>query len=224
MLLSGLTFSSGMSWSQAGSVFASWNANQEVDLSGYRVYSGRASRVYQQFLSVSKKQNSAKLVGLSSGLWFFVVTALDTAGNESGFSEETSLTVSGAQELTKPRPASELKVNGKTGSVVLAKGDTLSIEFKTSRILTDGTLVSKDSLSFRAWLLVPNQGWKSITPQALPIYGFDRVSAEFSFPTETAMNLTVTVFYKGRESEDSLPVVVTFQDAVNITVKVKITF
>jgi hypothetical protein len=207
--------------SATSQVKASWYANKEVDLAGYKIYSGRFSQIYTNNTKVSKQDTSYMFAGLSQGTWFFAVTAFDTAENESDFSPEVSITVN--QDIPKPRPPYELRVNGKTGSVIIPKGDSLIIEFKTSRLLSDGiTLVDKDSLAFRAWFLVPDQGWKSITDKPLPVYGLDRVISTFAFPTETPMNLIITTFYRRTESEDSLPVVVTFQDPVNITVKVRI--
>lgn len=72
--------------------FLTWNPNQEPDLAGYRVYYGPDSTKFQ----------FSKDVGFELGCevdlrplfvapytrFYFAVTAYDTAGNESGYSEK----------------------------------------------------------------------------------------------------------------------------------------
>lgn len=69
-----------------------WDTVPVSDLGGYRVYYGTApGRYVQSFgrgLSVGKRTTHA-VTGLSSGTrYYFVLTAYDTAGQESGFSNE----------------------------------------------------------------------------------------------------------------------------------------
>lgn len=68
----------------------SWNANNEPDLAGYRLRYGTVSGTYGSPLNVGKV-TSYDLAGLSAGTtYYFVVTAYDASGNESGFSTEAS--------------------------------------------------------------------------------------------------------------------------------------
>ncbi len=69
-----------------------WDTVAVSDLGGYRVYYGTApGRYIQSFgrgLNVGKRTTHA-VTGLSSGTrYYFVLTAYDTAGQESGFSNE----------------------------------------------------------------------------------------------------------------------------------------
>ena len=74
-------------WS--ASVNLKWKANNERDLSHYHVYYGKSSRSYGNPIPVGK-QTSHKIDGLDKGKnYYFAVTAVDTAGNESGYSSET---------------------------------------------------------------------------------------------------------------------------------------
>lgn len=67
-----------------------WDANQEPDLAGYRVYYGTSPRDYINFVDVGNV-TLYRLDNLMEGVAYFIaVTAYDTAGNESDFSEEVS--------------------------------------------------------------------------------------------------------------------------------------
>jgi predicted phage tail protein len=71
----------------------SWNApTTGTNLSGYRVYYGTSPGTYQQSsgqgISVGNI-TSYTVIGLSHGTrYYFAVTAFDTSGNESTFSNE----------------------------------------------------------------------------------------------------------------------------------------
>lgn len=72
------------------SVTLTWNANSESDLQGYRVYYGTSSRNYTTNTDVGNV-TSYTVSGLATGAtYYFAITALDTSGNESGFSGEVS--------------------------------------------------------------------------------------------------------------------------------------
>lgn len=72
----------------------SWNANTESDLSGYRVYVGRATGDYDPLgtgLSQDVGNVTSHLFTITdSGAYFFAVTAYDTSNNESLPSTEVS--------------------------------------------------------------------------------------------------------------------------------------
>lgn len=66
-----------------------WAANTEQDLHHYNLYYGTQSGVYT---SVRQETNTSTLVqNLQDGIpYYFALTAVDTAGNESGFSAEVT--------------------------------------------------------------------------------------------------------------------------------------
>ncbi len=84
----------------SGTANLSWNANTEPDLSSYKVYMGTASGNYGTPVSVGNT-TSHTLTGLSDGTYFFAITAIDTSGNESGFSNEVSKAIS-TSDTTAP--------------------------------------------------------------------------------------------------------------------------
>lgn len=79
----------------AGTATLTWSANAETDLVGYKVYRGTASGTYgAPVATLSKTATSYAFSGLQTGTtYFFVVTAYDSAGNESPFSNEVSKSI-----------------------------------------------------------------------------------------------------------------------------------
>ncbi len=78
----------------SGTVTLTWDApttNEDGtplnDLGGYKVYYGRSSGSYTNSIDAGL-DNSIAIGALSQGTWFFAVTAYDTSGNESGYSNE----------------------------------------------------------------------------------------------------------------------------------------
>ena len=68
----------------------SWTANQESDLAGYRVY--RSATAGGAYIQVGTSNgNSFTDSSITSGEYYYVVTALDSASNESGYSNEATI-------------------------------------------------------------------------------------------------------------------------------------
>lgn len=77
----------------ADALLVSWEANAEPDLAGYKVYYGLESRNYETYIDVGNV-TSYLLDGLDYGHTYYVaVTAYDTLGNDSGYSEEVWATI-----------------------------------------------------------------------------------------------------------------------------------
>ncbi len=89
---------------QAQQVSLAWDANTETDLQGYKVYGGTASRTYTCSTQVGNT-TTCTISGLEAGrTYYFAVTAVDCAGNESGYSNEVSYTVPAPAPPTEPEP------------------------------------------------------------------------------------------------------------------------
>jgi fibronectin type 3 domain-containing protein len=70
-----------------------WDPNTESDLAGYRIHYGTASGSYTVHTDVHNV-TTYSLTDLKEGqLYYFAVTAYDTAGNESGYSNEVSYSI-----------------------------------------------------------------------------------------------------------------------------------
>ncbi len=72
----------------SASLTLAWDANQEPDVAGYKVYYGMESREYIYAVDIGN-QTSCTISGLipHEG-YYFSVTAYDIESNESSFSEE----------------------------------------------------------------------------------------------------------------------------------------
>jgi len=94
-----LVFGAGIGTAAAGSVVLAWDANTEPDLSGYKLYYGTASRTYGTPITVGNLLTYTA-TGLTDGLpYYFAVTAYDTVGNESGYSNEVVFPVPSLVEI-----------------------------------------------------------------------------------------------------------------------------
>lgn len=85
-----------------------WDANTEPDLAGYKVYWGKSSGHYDNtpVPTVAPSANPTFTTpALSNGTWYFAVTAYNTAGLESGYSNEVSKAIS-----TPPAPPKSLRI------------------------------------------------------------------------------------------------------------------
>ena len=73
---------------------ATWNANTETDLAGYKMYLGVQPSNYSIVKDVGKTLTPASplvaisTLGLADGQWYLAVTAYDVVGNEGGKSLE----------------------------------------------------------------------------------------------------------------------------------------
>lgn len=87
-----LLFLGGAAWSShAAVVVLEWDANLETNLAGYRVYRGGTPRSYQSVTDVGNVTACTNDYAL--GQHFLAVTAYNTDGLESGFSEELALLI-----------------------------------------------------------------------------------------------------------------------------------
>jgi hypothetical protein len=78
---------------QSTEVTLGWDANTETDLAGYRLYSSAVSGTYSgtpiATIQAGTEEHTVTLE--PGGDVYFVATAFDTSGNESGYSNEVQL-------------------------------------------------------------------------------------------------------------------------------------
>ncbi len=79
----------------SSSATLTWSANRENDLAGYKVYRATASGTYgAPIATLAGNVTTYQATSLEFGkTYFFVVTAYDIAGNESGYSNEVSKSI-----------------------------------------------------------------------------------------------------------------------------------
>ena len=64
-----------------------------MDLAGYRIYYGTASRDYTEVVAIDSGAATSHSLVLPSGSYYFAMTAIDGEGNESAYSNEVVKTV-----------------------------------------------------------------------------------------------------------------------------------
>ena len=97
----------------AASVTLNWQPNPEADIKGYHIYYGTASRKYSQPIPVGKVTKYT-VTGLKTGTtYYFAITAVDTSGNESGYSTEIRNTI----PATRSIPSISLPNSGSYGNI-----------------------------------------------------------------------------------------------------------
>lgn len=79
--------------SRAQGIYVSWNANEDPDLAGYKVYYGQLSRIYTHCAVFGDITETVISTFPGGGRCFFSVTAYDESGNESLFSEEAVIDI-----------------------------------------------------------------------------------------------------------------------------------
>jgi endoglucanase len=102
MVLSGFTMKA---------ITLKWNANTEANLAGYTVYSGTNSHSYNKSNFVGNVTTNTPTGLIAGTTYFFAITAKNTAGQESDFSNEA--VVSMPAVLGQPVQASTQLAAGK---------------------------------------------------------------------------------------------------------------
>lgn len=88
---------------QAATVQVTWNPNTEPDLAGYRLYVGEVSGQYGEPVDVGNVTGHVMEITPQYGAtYYFALTAYDTSGNESGYSDEATCFVPDSSEPEKP--------------------------------------------------------------------------------------------------------------------------
>lgn len=151
----------------AASVLVSWNANTEDDLAGYKIYYGTASRSYGAGLDVGNV-TSYQFNDVTLGRTYYVaVTAYDTSNNESGYSQEASITTSSA-DVTPP--TGTILINGGSGTTP-SRAVTLTLKASDSGSGVAGMRFSNDGQAWSSevayatthqWTLTAGDGTKTV--------------------------------------------------------------
>ncbi len=111
---------------RAAEITLAWDPNTEPDLSGYKVYSGTASRNYSGTVDVGN-WTSCVMGGLEPGrTYYFAAKAYNAAGSESDYSAEVVYSVPAACSFSLSPGSQSYGPEGGTGSVTLSTASTCS--------------------------------------------------------------------------------------------------
>jgi len=169
-------------FASVGKLTLTWNANTEPDIAGYRLYYGTSSRSYKTHTDVGLK-TAFTMEGLQQGTYYFVITAYNKSGNESGYSNEVE------HRLAPPPSVTHVsQISGPMGTEVTISGDNL----------ISGTMVSFNGIPARVVLLSSNkvvaavpQGF-STGPVTVTTPGGSTVATNFTAtPAQSSAALTI---------------------------------
>lgn len=87
----------------AATIQVNWNPNTEPDLAGYRIYHGTESGQYGEPVDVGNvTEHQLTITPEYGATYYFALTAYDTSGNESGYSDEATCFVPDGRAPEKP--------------------------------------------------------------------------------------------------------------------------
>jgi len=182
-------------------VSLAWDPSASEGVAGYKVYYGNASLTYNSSQTIVD-QPTCTVTGLSDGsTYYFAVTALDTTGKESGFSNEVSITVGVIPPLDTTPPvissvaASDITISGATISWTTNEAATSRVQYGTTT--NYGGTTSIDSLMQTLHL----QELSGLAPGTMYHYqvlsmdeeGNMAVSGDYVFTTSTPVDATPPV-------------------------------
>src|SRR3989440_5924367 len=127
-------------------VTLAWDPNSESDVGGYKIYCGPSSRNYTNIIDVGNV-TSNRISNLASGSYYFAVTAYNTLGLESDYSNEVPYTVSESSSSIGFDPGSiAWQTNGQF-SVMLNGAPQKAIVVETSTDFINWTSVTTNVFS-----------------------------------------------------------------------------
>ncbi len=99
-----------------------WDASTDPNVSAYKIYFGKTSRSYGSPVDVGST-TGCTISGLEDGAtYYFAATAIDTAGDESGYSNEAIHTTPGGCTPSLSPANQSFGASGGSGSVTLTAG------------------------------------------------------------------------------------------------------
>jgi len=111
---------------KAAEITLAWDPNVEQNLSGYKVYSGTASRSYSGSVDVGN-WTSCVMSGLEPGrTYYFAAKAYNATGSESDYSSEVVYSAPAACSFSLSPASQTYSSSGGAGSVSVSAGSTCS--------------------------------------------------------------------------------------------------
>ena len=101
----------------ADDVLLEWDPSISPGVTGYKVYVGNSSGNYETPTTIGN-QTTYTVTSLTTGTWYFAVTAIDGSGNESGFSNEVSLVISSPCDVNGDTSVNSVDVQAITNVIL----------------------------------------------------------------------------------------------------------
>jgi hypothetical protein len=176
----------------ADDAIVSWDPNTEPDLAGYTIHYGTSSGAYSVAVPVGLT-TSHTITGLSAGTYYFAVTAENTSGAGSGYSNEGSKVILD----TTPPVVSAVAANGITPSGATVTWTTneaasTQVEYGTTTAYGASTTLNTTLLTAHSAALT---GLQAATVYHYRVRSADAagnaaLSADYTFTTASAADTT----------------------------------
>ena len=167
-----------------GQVTLRWNKNLDLDFLRYRIYSGTSPNPTARVDSTTGGviDTTATITGLTNGTtYYFRVTAVDSAGNESGYSNEVSATPASPPTITSFAPSA-----GPIGTTVTITGTGFSPTANNNIVYFGATRANVNSASSASLSITVPVGATfapiSITDSATGLTAFSNSPFIVTFP------------------------------------------
>jgi hypothetical protein len=178
----------------AGSAQLSWtppttntDSTPLTDLAGYKIYYGTAPKQYSQAVTVGNVTGYT-VSGLTDGTtYYFAATAYNTAGVESGYSNEVSKTTAALQQYTLAVSKAGMGTGTVTGTGISC-GATCTAAYNAGTVVTL-TATPNTGSTFAGW----SGGGCAGTGQCITTMNASQaVTATFNLDTNVSTSYTIT--------------------------------
>jgi hypothetical protein len=183
----------------AEDVTLAWDANSETNLAGYKLYVGTSSGSYGAPVNVGNVTTHT-VTGLASGTYYFALTAYNSEGLESGFSNEVTVAL-GSLDTTAPSiainsPTTSATYSSSSGTISLAgtASDDIAVSQVTWANDRGGSGTASGTGSWSASITLQS-GTNVITVTARDAAGnisTDSLSVTYSPTDSIAPTITIT--------------------------------
>jgi hypothetical protein len=177
----------------AASVIATWNANTESDLAGYKLKYGQSPGVHGTVIDVGNA-TTRTVSGLTAGAtYYFVVTAYDLTGNESGPSGEASVTLASANTPpTVTAPADKtVEATGALTAVSLGSATVTDAEDTGLSATPDDTGPFSIGTHTITWTVTDSGGLSAFDTQTITVQ--DTTAPTVTAPADKTVEATGTL-------------------------------
>ncbi len=147
-------------WAYAANASLAWDANTEPDVAGYKVHYGLSRLTYTTHLDVGNVVAYTVTNLAASTSYYFAVTAYDSYGNESGYSNEVPFTTpaAGVETISTPlRPSGPatgvagVAYTYTAGGAVSTLGDPVQYRFSWSDGSVSAWLAAGVTSASKSW-------------------------------------------------------------------------
>ena len=197
-----------------GEVTLSWAASPDGDLKEYRIYRGTSSDPTDQIATVTAGTETYTDAGLSPGMYYYRLKAVDTAGNGSDYSSEARATI---EDTQAPAAPTSLTATAGDGVVTLKWTANAESDLKEYRLYRGSSPGPTDQIATVA------AGTETYTDDNLPgdgtyyyrLKAVDAADNESAFTSDASVSYTPTAVALGGEVPEAFALAQNYPNPFN---------